>query len=86
MKATKAISNILGTAAILFAGYVRIASMRDVHRYIKNQYHVGCVGPTLLSADVAVGVGCGEWSDQPQHRLGMINSKSKAADKSVRPT
>jgi len=35
MKAMKALRNILGTAGLLFAGYVMIASMKDVRRYIR---------------------------------------------------
>jgi len=35
MKAMKAIINILGTAGILFAGYVILASVKDVRRYIR---------------------------------------------------
>jgi hypothetical protein len=35
MKAVEAIRNILGTAGILFAGYVLIASIKDVRRYIR---------------------------------------------------
>jgi hypothetical protein len=35
MKAMKALRNILGTAGLLFAGYVVIASMKDVRRYIR---------------------------------------------------
>jgi hypothetical protein len=35
MKAVEAISKILGTAGILFARYVLIASTKDVRRYIR---------------------------------------------------
>jgi hypothetical protein len=35
MKAMKALRNILGTAGILFAGYIFIASMKDMRRYIR---------------------------------------------------
>ncbi len=35
MKAMKIIRNILGTAGLLYAGYVLVASMKDVRRYIR---------------------------------------------------
>jgi hypothetical protein len=35
MKAMKIIRNILGTAGLLYAGYVVIVSMKDVRRYIR---------------------------------------------------
>jgi hypothetical protein len=35
MTAMKAIRNILGTAGMLFAGYVILASVKDVRRYIR---------------------------------------------------
>jgi hypothetical protein len=35
MKAVKIIRNILGTAGLLYAGYVLIASVKDVRRYIR---------------------------------------------------
>jgi hypothetical protein len=35
MKAMKVIRNILATACLLYAGYVLIASVKDVRRYIK---------------------------------------------------
>jgi hypothetical protein len=35
MKAMKLIRNILGTAGLLYAGYVLLASMKDVRRYIR---------------------------------------------------
>ena len=35
MKAMKLIRNVLGTAGLLYAGYVLLASMKDVRRYIR---------------------------------------------------
>lgn len=35
MKAMKTLRNIIGTAGLLYAGYILIASMKDVRRYIK---------------------------------------------------
>ena len=35
MKAMKAIRNIVGTVGLLYAGYILIASMKDVRRYIR---------------------------------------------------
>jgi hypothetical protein len=35
MTALKVIRNILGTAGMLYAGYVLIASVKDVRRYIR---------------------------------------------------
>lgn len=35
MKAMKTIRNILGTVGLLYAGYVLVASMKDIRRYIK---------------------------------------------------
>ena len=35
MKAMKIIRNILGTAGLIYAGYVVIVSMKDVRRYIR---------------------------------------------------
>jgi hypothetical protein len=35
MKAMKVIRNILGTVSLLYAGYVLVASMKDVRRYIR---------------------------------------------------
>ncbi len=35
MKAMKAIRNIVGTAGLLFAGYIFLASVKDVRRYIR---------------------------------------------------
>jgi len=35
MKAVNIIRNILGTARLLYAGYVLIASVKDVRRYIR---------------------------------------------------
>jgi hypothetical protein len=35
MTVMKAIRNILGTAGLLYAGYVLIMSVKDVRRYIK---------------------------------------------------
>ena len=35
MTAMKAIRNILGTAGLLYAGYVIIVSVKDVRRYIR---------------------------------------------------
>jgi hypothetical protein len=35
MKAMKVLRNILGTAGLLFAGYVLLASVKDVRRYIR---------------------------------------------------
>lgn len=35
MKAMKTIRNILGTVGLLYAGYILIASVKDVRRYIK---------------------------------------------------
>ena len=35
MKAMKVIRNILGTAGLFYAGYVLIASVKDIRRYIK---------------------------------------------------
>ena len=35
MKAVKVIRNILGTAGLLYAGYVLITSVKDVRRYVK---------------------------------------------------
>ena len=35
MKAMKVIRNILGTAGLIYAGYILVASMKDVRRYIK---------------------------------------------------
>lgn len=35
MKAMKTLRNIVGTVGLLYAGYVLIASMKDVRRYIR---------------------------------------------------
>jgi hypothetical protein len=35
MKAMKTIRNIVGTVGLLYAGYILIASMKDVRRYIR---------------------------------------------------
>jgi hypothetical protein len=35
MNAVKAVRNILGTAGLIFAGYVLLASIKDSIRYIK---------------------------------------------------
>ena len=35
MRAMKTIRNILGTAGLFFAGYILIASVKDVRRYIR---------------------------------------------------
>ena len=35
MKAMRVLRNILGTAGLLFAGYVLLASVKDVRRYIR---------------------------------------------------
>jgi len=35
MKAMKAIRNIVGTAGLLFAGYIFLSSVKDVRRYIR---------------------------------------------------
>jgi hypothetical protein len=35
MKALKTIRNMLGTAGLLYMGYVLVASMKDVRRYIR---------------------------------------------------
>lgn len=35
MKAMKTIVNILGTASLVFAGYILISSVKDVRRYIR---------------------------------------------------
>jgi hypothetical protein len=35
MKAMRTIVNILGTAGLVFAGYILIASVKDVRRYIR---------------------------------------------------
>jgi len=35
MKAMKTIVSILGTASLVFAGYILIASVKDVRRYIR---------------------------------------------------
>lgn len=35
MKAIRVIRNILGSAGLLYAGYVLIASVKDVRRYIR---------------------------------------------------
>ena len=35
MKAMKTLRNIIGTVGLLYAGYVIIASMKDVRRYIR---------------------------------------------------
>jgi hypothetical protein len=35
MKAMRLLRNIVGTAGLIFAGYVLIASVKDVGRYIK---------------------------------------------------
>jgi hypothetical protein len=35
MKTMKVIRNILGTAGLFYAGYVLIASVKDIRRYIK---------------------------------------------------
>ena len=35
MKAMKAIRNIMGTVGLLYAGYILIASLKDVRRYIR---------------------------------------------------
>ena len=34
-KAMKTIRNIVGTVGLLYAGYILIASMKDVRRYIR---------------------------------------------------
>jgi hypothetical protein len=35
MKAMKTIRNIMGTVGLLYAGYILIASLKDVRRYIR---------------------------------------------------
>jgi hypothetical protein len=35
MNAMKTLRNVLGTVGLLYAGYVFIASIKDVRRYIK---------------------------------------------------
>jgi hypothetical protein len=35
MKAMKTIRNIVGTVGLLYAGYVLLASIKDVRRYIR---------------------------------------------------
>jgi hypothetical protein len=35
MKAMKTIRDIVGTVGLLYAGYILIASMKDVRRYIR---------------------------------------------------
>jgi hypothetical protein len=35
MKTLKVLRNVAGTAGLVFAGYVLIASLKDVWRYIK---------------------------------------------------
>ncbi len=35
MRAMKTIRNIVGTVGLLYAGYILIASMKDVRRYIR---------------------------------------------------
>ena len=35
MRAMKTIRNIMGTVGLLYAGYILIASMKDVRRYIR---------------------------------------------------
>jgi hypothetical protein len=35
MKAMRVLRNILGTAGLLYAGYVLLASVKDVRRYIR---------------------------------------------------
>ena len=45
MKAMKVIRNILGTAGLLYAGYVLLASMKDVRRYIRISTYVSIEGP-----------------------------------------
>jgi hypothetical protein len=35
MAAMKVLRNIIGTAGLLYAGYVLIVSMKDVRRYIR---------------------------------------------------
>ncbi len=35
MKAMKILRNIVGTAGLIYAGYVLMASLKDVRRYIR---------------------------------------------------
>ncbi len=35
MSAVKAVRNILGTAGLIFAGYILLASIKDSIRYVK---------------------------------------------------
>jgi hypothetical protein len=35
MTVMKVLRNVIGTAGLLYAGYVLLASMKDVRRYIK---------------------------------------------------
>jgi hypothetical protein len=35
MEAMKVLRNIIGTAGLIYAGYVLIVSMKDVRRYIR---------------------------------------------------
>jgi len=35
MRAMKTIRNIMGTVGLLYAGYILIASLKDVRRYIR---------------------------------------------------
>jgi hypothetical protein len=35
MKAMKTFRNIVGTVSLLYAGYILIASLKDVRRYIR---------------------------------------------------
>jgi hypothetical protein len=35
MNAMKLLRNVIGTAGLIYAGYVLIVSMKDVRRYIK---------------------------------------------------